>query len=356
MRCSSRRSGGIVVISTVVLVGCVADAVYAPPPVTDPTKLYWSLALDHRAITMSLEPPYDTIQLTALPLTIQGRPISGLPAPTFTSLDLDHVQVSAQGLVHAIATGTQNVVVASLTTGNDTHVDTVYIDVTDSATYPVLSTFTIHPDVGDSAKTAVGFGTTIQWRASDPGGNPIGDLSVYYAASDSTYATIDRSGFLRPIRPGKLKVYATATAYGVTKADTLPYTLGFPISANTQITATTNSTGQRILVFVPDKMVAGPGAVVLFGNESKQLVGVTFDNPTNVDSVTTASEYYLYCSYFAILCGSGNIPPFGVTPSDTSDISKMVAALRLREFPVPGTYTFHSTVSGATGQITIMNQ
>lgn len=347
MHQSSHRSNSVVLLLALAVAGCVSDAAYAPPPVTDPTKLFWSLTLDHRAVTLSTVAPYDTIQLTATPRTVKGEAITGLPTPTFTSLDLDHVQVSANGLVHAIASGSQSAVVASLSIGNDTHVDTVIVNVTDTTPPPVLSVFTIHPDSGDSAKTAIDDGTTLQWRAFDPAGNPITGLSVYYATSDSTIATIDRvQGLLNPIRPGHVTLYATATAYGITKADTLPYTIGYPLLVQVNIVPEQNSAGKTVGVYQQTRLRLGPGATVLFINATAPLTDVTFDNPTNVD------QNDQYCAIAPSLCGGGSIAAFARDPNDSTGVSY----IRARQFPVPGTYPFHSTISGAKGTIVVMTQ
>ena len=82
--------------------GCGGDPSVTPPPQQDPTTLFWQLTLNVRAATMSTVAPYDTIRITATPRTISGSPITDLPAPTYTSLDLDRAQVDSMGLVHVI--------------------------------------------------------------------------------------------------------------------------------------------------------------------------------------------------------------------------------------------------------------
>jgi hypothetical protein len=348
---ADRWCDSILAITVLVVTGCAPDAV-SPPPVTDPTKVLWALALNHRGITLSTVAPYDTIQLTATPLTVNGQPLTGLPAPIFTSLDLQHVQVSAKGLVHAIGVTTGAEVIASVSSGNDTQTDTAVINVTDTTTPPVLSVFTIHPASGDSTKVAVDATPTITARAYDSAGDSISGLSVYYATSDSLVAAIGRSsGFFNPYRPGShVTVYATATAYGITKSDSVRYTIGYPTLLATVITPEKDSTGRAIVVFVPDKFVGGPGAMIEFTNLSAPLTGVTFDNPADADSLTSTNPFYAACGMAPIACGTGNIAPFGPTPSDSS----FAAEDRFREFLVPGTYKFHSTIGGATGVLTVV--
>ncbi len=339
-------SDRMVAVLALAVAACATDTPYAPPPVTDPTKLYWSLTLNHRAVTLSTVAPYDTIRLVATPRTIKGLPIAGLPAPTFTSLDLQNVQVSATGLVHVIGTGTQFTVVASLSIGNDTHADTAIFNVTDTTTPPVLSRFTIHPPPGDSAKTASNFPTLIPSAGIDAAGDTIQNLATYYSTADSSVATIDRTGVLSPVRPGHVTVYATATAYGITKADTLPYTIGYSLFAVIQIAAEPNAAGKIVGIFTPSTVSLGPGATVVFQNQSAPSTDVTFDDPTHVMQDDAA------CAQHVWWCGSGNIAAFANDPSDTSDTKQ----LRIRSIPAPGTYKFHSTISGASGSVVVMKQ
>lgn len=324
---------------------CSPEA-YAPKPVADPTKIYWSIGLNHRAVTMSTVAPYDTIRLVATPLTIDGQPVKGLPAPTFTSLDLEHVQVGPNGLVRALGSGTEFAVVASLSVGNDTHADTAIINVTDTTPAPIMQAFSIQPPPGDSAKVSADGGVFIVPVAYDAAGDSIPNISAYFATSDSTIATIVAGGDLQPVRPGKVTVYGTATVYGVTKSDSVVYTIGYPLLVQISILPLVNAAGKIVGVFEPSHQQVGPGAVVYFSNANAPATDVTFDNPANVDRYDNPA-----CNFEPQACGSGNIPAFaGHADSITGP------TVRVRQFPVPGTYNFHSTISGATGSIQVMKQ
>lgn len=343
----SSSSGAWLVAATLFALsgaGCGGDPAVTAPPVSDPAGLYWQLTLDVRAATLSTVSPYDTIRITATPRTISGTPIPDLPRPTYTSLDLDRAQVDSNGLVQVIGTGDQVFVVAELKVQNIMHRDTLVLDITDAAPPPVLTTFTIHPDTGDSAKTAEGRTATLMPRAYDADGMPMSDVSTYFTVSDPTIATIDRAtGFLGSIRPGKLNVYATTTMYGVTKTDTLPYTIGHPVQLIMNIVPQVTASGQVTSAYSPANAELGPGAIILYSNQNAPATDVTFDDPTNVGQ---ADEY---CGFFASLCGSGNIDAWTRDPSDAGGFS----ALRARAFPVPGTYRFHSTLTAASGTIII---
>jgi plastocyanin len=237
-------------------------------------------------------------------------------------------------------------VVAFLRQGNLTHADTVMINVTDAAAPPMLAGLTIHPDASDSAKTAMEVPKALGARAIDSSGAPMTGLSVYYTSLDYTTATIDRAtGFLTPIRPGHVTIVATASAYGVTKADTLPFTIGFPVTLFVTISAHTNASGQVVNGFTPEEVILGPGAIVIFVNATGAPTDVTFDDPTNV------AQGDPYCSFFPP-CEAGNIEAWARDPADPYGTS----ASRVRRFPVPGTYHYHSTIFGTTAAIVIADE
>jgi hypothetical protein len=340
-------------VLALVVSGCASDATVAPAPANGDQQMYWALTLDHHAVTLSTVAPNDTIRLTATPRTVDGTPLTDLLAPTFTSLDHDRIAVSADGLVRVIKTGDQIPVVATLAVGNLLHSDTVFINVTAAAPPPVLAALSIQPESGDSAKTATGSARDILARAIAADNSEIEGLAVYYTSLDPTIATIDRaSGFLQPVRPGHVNVIATATAYGVTKADTLRLTIGYPVTGLTiNVVAQRTVSGQIVGGFSPDRLVIGPGGTVLIGNHSGIVTDMTFDDPTNVMQVD------MWCrppfSIIApLMCGSGNIEAFAREPNDTQGLT----ALRTRRFPVPGTYNYHSTIFGTTGTIVVVDE
>lgn len=337
----------LVAVPPLVALGCAGDAAVAPPPATNVDSLYWALTLDHRAVTLSTVAPYDTIRLTATPRNAHGEPLSGLPAPAFTSLDLDRAQVSADGLVHVIRTGTNVPVVATLVVGNVRHADTVLINVTGTATPPVLTSFSIHPDAHDTAAAAAGEYQGLSARARGADSAQITGLAVYYESLDRTVATIDRStGLFQPTRPGHVTVIATATAYGVTKADTLPFTVGYPVGGIIiNVQAQKDASGHPVNGFVPSDITVGVGAILLFFNNTGVATDLTFDDPTNI------AQDDRDCAFLPWFCGTGSIAAWAKDSSDPTGLS----AARARRFPVPGTYPYHSTIFGTTGRIVVVD-
>jgi hypothetical protein len=349
LRCGSPRA---VLALVLVLTACASDAAVSPAPITDVARMYWALTLDHHAVTLSTVAPYDTIRLTATPRTVSGEPLSDLPAPVFASLDLDRAAVSADGLVHVLKSGSRIPIMATLAVGNLRHADTVLINVTDVAPPPVLAALSIHPLAGDSAKSALAISTTLEARAIAGDSTAIFGLVVYYSSLDRTIATIDRTtGAVQALRVGHVMMIATATAYGVTKADTLPFTIGYPVLQYLSITAQHNANGQTVGAFPPNSIIMGPGGAVWFSNQTTIATDVTFDDPTNVLQVDA------YCVppfsiLFPLLCGSGNIEAFALDPEGPIASN----GFRARRFPVPGTYPFHSTINGTSGTIVVVDE
>jgi len=349
MKFFSRRSRDFarVVLAGLGMAACGGDPAVTPPPQNNPETMFWQLTLNVRAATMSTAAPYDTLQLVATPRTASGTPITDLARPTFTSLDIDRAQVDTNGLVHVIGTGDQVLIVASLEDHNLMHADTLVLNITNETSPPTMASFTIHPAPGDSAKVGSTSTATVTARAYAADSTPIQDVSTYFSVSDPTTATIDRSaGIVTPVRPGHVTVYASTRTYGVTKVDTLPYTIGQPVLAFIIITPQVQSNGQTIPLLTPDSAVLGPGAQVVFFNQLGSPMDITFDDPTNV-----ASDFF-FCLIAPADCGSGNIAPWAYDPNDQSGYS----AWRVRDFPVPGTYRFHSALFGTTGIIVIADE
>jgi len=350
MNLFSRRSRDLALLALLALgmAACGGDPAITPPPQGNSETMYWQLTLNVRAATMSTVAPYDTLQLVATPRTVHGTPIADLARPTFTSQDPAHAQVDSNGLVHVIASGDQVLIVASLEDHDLLHADTLVLNITDETSPPTMAFFTIHPAPGDSAKTGSTSTGMVTARAYAADSTPIPDISTYFSISDPTTATIDRSaGVILPTHPGPVTIYASTRTYGVSKVDTLLYTIGHPLLMNISITPKVGSNGQTIPVFAPDSVVLGPGARLLFANSLAPATDVTFDDPTNVGPDP------FYCIFGPPLCGSGNIEPWTYDPNGPLGT---FSALRVRNIVVPGTYRYHSALFGTTGVIVIADE
>lgn len=361
--------------------GCQGDRL-SPPAFVAESELYWALTLDHHAVTLSMPttPPYDTLTVTATPRNMRGEPLTGLPAPTYVSADVEQVLVTAAGVVVAAQPTPRPVaIVATLTTNNLKHSDTLWVKVVDEAAPPVLASLSIQPISPDSAKWgalgakgAQGLSGTfglkpLVARAFDTGGAPIPDLLVDYRSSDPTTARIDFENKLIGVRPGRMTLYASATAFGVSKADTLPFRIGWPLVREIELSSTAPAVGSSANVFTPSEIKVGTGGLVFFTNLSDMVADVTFADgslPT-IAAGNTFSEFanpamgqvgfswQLLCVFIPTLeCGTGGnaVIPATFVPQVST------ASSALRVFSAPGTYEYQSTTHGVSGRITVVDE
>jgi plastocyanin len=338
-------------IGILLATGCGSETV-ATQPTVDVSTLYWALALDHRAVTMSTAAPFDTVRLTATALNPSGDTLTGLGAAIFTSTDLQRVRVDANGVVHALAVGSAIQVIATLRAGNMTHTDTATIDVTDDPAPHPIASLSIHPAPPDSAKLAMGsFPKFLAARMLDADGQPIDGVAVDYRSSDPTIASVDRElGFVTGNRPGRVTIVASATAYGATRADTLAFTIGLPVRAIVGV-ADSLLFSTRSVLFAPSEVRVGPGAAVVW-IWAADIPGtdVTFDDPSNVAERTDGGLGS------GAHTGAGNIPAQANCSASTDFLTRIRECFKARVFPVPGVYPYRSTLTGATGRIVVVDE
>jgi plastocyanin len=357
---SARRRGGFAVVMMLALLACNGGAVepfhVAPPD--ESSTLYWHLRLSTHAVTLSTLAPYDTLQLRAIPVDGDGHPLSGLGAATFSSTDESSVRVSADGLLTSVtATSGPIIVFAQLTAGKITHGDTLLVRVTADTVPPTFASLSIHPVPPDSAKWAVGGlgGNSIfqrlkrlSTRALDAQGQPIPGLLISVESSDSSMLTAFQLGPLgllaNALKPGHATLYVSATAYGVARADTLPFTVTMPLVGDVTISSSTTSAGSTAtLSFSPGEITISPGGTARWHNVTGQPVDVTFDDPANVverGDIVSCGD--------GDPGGAGDIPAFGDASRDVTSGENC----RSRRFPTQGTYRYHAA-SGATGKVIV---
>lgn len=375
----------------------------ATGPVTSVGQDYWALQLNAHAVNMALPAPYNTFQLRATPLNVTGDSLTGLGPVRYTAGD-SSVAVSSTGMVTALYSTAQTYVVARLqdTVRKVTNVDTVYIQVTDTAPQAKLKTFSIHPFAGDSATRAISsidFGTVLQreypWPvfATDAAGDtvctaavdasgaaivysPTCALLVSFTSSDPTIAEVNVDGVTKQRntwhvtgkRPGHVTIYATTVAYGTVWRDSLPFDIGWPVLEEIgNVWTTPPGRTSPVLSFSPTQVTVGPGATItwsaggILGGIGAYLqlfsglpltpfgdsVDVVFDDPDAVKS-GCALGWYIVSAFCALYphADSGNIRAFY---PDTAALTRQdIAAwfpsvVQSRTFPKPGTYTYHSS-------------
>jgi hypothetical protein len=315
---------------------------------------------------MSTVAPYNTLQLMATPYLASGAVANDSIVATFRTKDTT-LSITPDGLVTALTTTPDTWIAVSLRdpARNITHIDTLFVTVTDQVPTSPMVAFSIQRPPGDSAKIAVYdaavslFLDTVRVVASAEDGTDLQSLlRVRYLVSDSAIATVDQtSGVVTGMRPGAVMIWATTTYYGVTKTDSMRMTIGNPLSATvfSEIRPSATVAGEYVRVFNPSTITIGVGGTILF-SQAIRLNGpdigmdVVFDDPS-VAQPSTLPVYWLET-------GTGNIGPL---PSLTLDgqfnpdcfVSFTYCAGATRSFPAAGTYHYHSALYGTTGTIIV---
>ena len=409
LRCWGRQSSRLALLLGLPLaLGCGSDHLTPAQPI-DPEALFWDLELNHRAVTLSTTAPYDTLTLTATPRNHAGETLAGVPAPRYTTSDDSRVLVTPEGVLVALKSTTpyQPVgVTARLTMDGMTHAATVIVKVVDDPAPPVLASLSIDPVPPDSAKRSIflhccspapvlknedfTLSHLPRVRASDTAGQPVTGFGVLYSSSDSTIGAIPATfssgaavaGYtdvvgdelpmeILPLIPGSIEIYASATVFGVTKVDTLPYQIGWPM-------------GFRITVApIPN---LGPGNFFTIGAEATRPVNeirigvggfvtwrtapsnvdadsptpfateVVFDDPTNVRPLEDAAQlmspdfYPAMCNNQELLAGTFD----GCSTGGNFVLPENFRTAVYRVFPLPGTYEYQNALNGARSRVVVM--
>jgi plastocyanin len=365
----ANRIGFAAVLIAFLLLGCGGESLtpFQPATGTDAARLYWSLTLSQHATTLSTVAPYDTLRLVATPRDDDGNPLPGLGPVTFISMDPEHVQVTPDGIVRALKAGEAIFVTAKLAVGNTEHSDQLVLNVTDESAPPVLTHVSV--DSPDSTAWAVngdgsflsisnqGTWTDLGWKilalvGTDASNNPIPELAFTFTSSDTTVAKVIGTGgaflVVDPQRPGRTTIIASATAYGVTVADTLRFTITMPVFGVVRIAPRQTGVGTATPGFGPDEITVVPGATVLWVNTSGQSADVVFDDPTNIVDHGAVS---CAAAGAADEGGAGNIAAFGEPQDANATLS--AENCRSRRFLASGVYSYQSTLTGAHGRVVV---
>ncbi len=356
----SLRSLFILVSVLPLLPACNGDSTIPEPP-TDTSEVYWSLDLDHRAVTLAMSAPHDTLMVTAAPRNPRGVPISGLPTPRYTSRDVEHVIVTPEGQLIAAKVTSQPVwVIARLVANNLAYADSLEVKVVAADPLPVLTTFSIGSLPPDSAKTPIHVVAakmqpfTLAVRAADADGAPLTGLPLDFRSSDPRTATIDRrTGVIVGQKPGTVMLSASMTAFHVTKADTIEHRIGWPVHAEINVRLMTPAGGGvPTIAFTPSEVRVGRGAMVVWNirDQEAQNYDVVFneqDTPNVAPVITYALQdklQYSLLSYCQVLdC---------VSSGSAASTSNPTA----RVFPNAGTYEYHSDIHGVSGRIVVVDE
>ena len=339
---------------------------YAPHAlITDPTKLFMRVTIDHPAINMSTAEPYNTLQLTATPLDARGNAMSGLPRPTFTSSDTSSVWVSPEGVLTARNATTDVRIIAEIDAGgNVRHADTAYVNVTSDPNPPMVATFSIDAVAPDSNKwNSVPFSAfmpalflqffggmetipVLELRALDSNGDPVPGLAVEFESLTPNLVKVDRTGYFvgnAPEVPGEATFVVRTMAYGVALVDTATFTILSPIVQGVQYWSPLGPDHPEFN-FRPSEVTIRRNGFVFWMNFSAEQLDVVFEDPSKALAAQPMCDSFGGEGPF---CESGNIAPFGA-----ADFSLDV--IRGRQFTEAGTYRFRNTQTGFEGRVIVL--
>ncbi len=343
-------------------IACRNDIVFTPLPPVE--TLYWDLRVNHGAVQLSTTPPYDTVQLQAIPYTADDqiwtftgdstdRPQS---TTTWVSADASKVSVSADGLLTARAPTAAVNIMVTRQIGTVTHKDTIRVQVNTLTNPPVLTKFAIRPT--DSLKRAMSIlPMTLPLVIRDNNDAPIAGLPVVYSSSDSTIARFsikwNNSMGIPASLGGPVLITASTYAYGVSMTDTFTLEVGWWISLAIGQPAVAQMAvpgSPPVFNLKASRQDIGPGGSVYWENSSGQRptdftgtllpfvsMDVLFDNPTDVLEAVGSNA-----------SGAGNILNI---PGDS--VLSVTNRRRYRRFAKPGEYRYTIQPFGFRGVVVV---
>ncbi len=395
---------------SVALLGCGSDTTGPAPQ--NPTHLPWRLVLNHHAVTLLDSAPYDTVQLIPTVTTVTGAAVPGSVTVSYTTSDASGAVVDAHGLVTARGASNAIQIIAAATAGGVLVQDTLHLVVNAAASLqgssPTLPTAlklqslqNFYAPLYEPAPPA-GEGPTVDCEVSGPpdmrnlwlvpelltGATPLytvpisigfappvnllNNVAVSYTSSNPSLLSVterDRNGSIASIIPvcetsnrGTVVIRATATVYGITVSDSVVVTAIPALTATVGIVQLpSRTTGQPINVFSPDSVTIAAGGLVKWRVDTTltphDSIDVVFDHPPGpvqgVDSTALGSQAFSSEPYPFESAG-GNIAAF--MPTDTLPDNDGVIGVRARQFPVPGTYHYHSARYGTAGVIVVLSR
>ncbi len=323
-------------------------------PRTDPAKVFARLIVPEPAVTLSLSPGGNTVQLH-----VKGEFADGSTVPSsvvYEALD-STIQVDSAGLVTAFfPTQDLAVVRIALTQSGHTRRDSVLIRVLETPPTVPMTRLLVSLPAGASPDIPVFLAPT-DWSMGDPGqlqlqiaamndaGDVVPDDQILIAvrSSDSTVAIITPTGLVTARRPGRAIMSVSAFANGRLATDSLVLNVGWSQSIEVNMLGP-HSLPPSIWRMNGEVIRIGVEGVVLFTNDWVEKVDLIFDDTTHMAPATRP---------FGGESGAGNILGLGTGNLDCRFGEIMGAdfleCLRVktqaRRFTAPGRYRFSGTIS-----------
>lgn len=323
------------------LIGCSAD-IDPGRHLLDKDKFFWSLKLNHRAVNISTNAPYDTVTLEAKAYTANGDEIEGLTNVTLLSQS-ENVVVFPGGIIKGFKqTAASGVfVIATATINGVTLEDTAKIVVTNVVSPPKFKD--INPSLNNN-KTYVTMvhlydldPSAVEPHVVDSADNAIPRLILNYRSRTKYGLNFDDSwnGLLLPIQKGSHVVDIDGYVYGRKISDSITIKV---MDRRVQIHTVSPDLG------IPRESYISLGGGVYWLNHTDDSLDIEFENPEMAKQSC--------CTLLGMLLASdsGNIKPF------QRDMSKPVIAKPCficfprvepdigqgRSFHVPGRYKYTS--------------
>ena len=354
--------------TSIATAGCSGDT--TNPVAVNSATAYWGLRLNYHAITMATTAPFDTVRLTATPVTVTGTPVPGGGSVVYQASD-SHVTVDSTGLVRAYHPTSGTRVIATLRDArqNVTHADTAIIQITDTVPQFRPAGFSIQPMPGDldSAKDAVDdYGYSINQGmqnlpvyAADVAGDSLCTdwngcfIPVYFSSSNTTIASIDpTAGVIVPYQVGYVTFYASSLVYGTLLSDSLRFEVGHRINWVRNAVTMQDVQYGPLRPFAPQTQTIGVGGSVgffgVFGYQVTEqrvdTVDVTFDDPAAITGVVNDSvsapivnSAFILTTWQSVFRGT----------------TYWAGGIAIATFPKRGTFTYHSRRLGGGGTIIV---
>lgn len=285
--------------------GCGSDSPVETQP--DDAVQFWRVMMTQRAVTMAVN---QTLQLTATAQNGAGSVLTGLPMPTFQSTNTSAVTVDTHGVLHALATTTTAMVIASLTVDGITAADTIPVVVTTAS--HAFKSLSLPP--ADSTKISISGGASATARPVDSADAPLSGLSIRYWVSDPYIATIGTTGSLAGVARGTVWAYASTTSYGVTSTDSVEYMVTNPLTATMYFYGSTYASFYPLGFYPTTPVVIAAGGSVTVWNYSGATGSLTFGadslkvtggNLTSFGSFASATRTFPTLGQYTLTDGSG---------------------------------------------------
>jgi hypothetical protein len=360
--------------------GCGSDTTGPAPLAAE--QLPWTVQLNHHAVTLSTVSPNDTVQLEVVPRNADGSPLLNGTTVKYRVVNNDtSVALDSSGFVRAHSVKASVLVIASTQVKGMTFLDTARIRVTTDPNPRRLDRIqmtrsagmaeTLHRCNADDAQDPRIPAFAVTAVLQDEFGTPITGLPVRYWSSDPSLLQVNgTNGRLTiPCKAGmdSVKIYASATVYGVRKTDSLTFRLRPPLVTKVLIgqrTVVVNRAPQMEAFFNGATVTIDRGGYVVWfqypwfpdGLGMTVLpwipIDVVFDQPEA--ALGTTDSVYSSGVWIPPSDDSGNISAFAQdTTLSFFSTEALLSRMRVRRFTTPGTYQYRSAIFGTSGKIIV---